>query len=162
MTPNEERSHFALWAIAKGPLIMGNDLQNIRPESLEILKNTEVIGVNQDPLGVQGLCKVNCGAVEAVLRRPQVIAAPMSNKDVAAVIINWRELNYGEFSFNVNDIGLDLKADEVYVARDLWEHKTLGPFTSEVFSVAPIPGHGNHALRFRKFKKGQEPKFVTE
>ena len=51
MTPTEERSHFALWAIAKGPLIMGNDLQNIRPESLAILKNEEVIAINQDPLG---------------------------------------------------------------------------------------------------------------
>lgn len=46
MTPNEERTHFALWAISKGPLIMGNDLQNIRPESLEILKNEEVIAID--------------------------------------------------------------------------------------------------------------------
>lgn len=43
MTPTEEQTHFSLWAWAKGPLIMGNDLQNIRPESLEILKNTEII-----------------------------------------------------------------------------------------------------------------------
>ena len=70
MTPTEEQTHFALWAIAKGPLIMGNDLQNIRPESLEILKNMEVININQDTLGKQGLCKVNCGQFEFALRRP--------------------------------------------------------------------------------------------
>ena len=52
MTPTEEETHFSLWAFAKGPLIMGNDLQNIRPESLAILKNTEIIAVNQDILGV--------------------------------------------------------------------------------------------------------------
>ena len=108
MTPTEEQTHFALWAIAKGPLIMGNDLQNIRPESLEILKNTEVININQDTLGKQGLCKVNCGQFEFALRRPQVIAAPMANRDVTAVIVNWRQLDYGEFSFNVNEIDLNL------------------------------------------------------
>jgi len=152
MTPTEEKSHFALWAIAKGPLIMGNDLQNIRPESLAILKNEEVIAVNQDPLGKQGLCKVNCGPLEAVLRRPQVIAAPMSNGDIAAVVINWRELSYGEFSFSVKDIGFDLQPNESYTVRDLWQHKTLGPFTSTTFTLASIPGHGNHALRFSKIK----------
>lgn len=46
MSVEEEKSHFALWAISKGPLIMGNDLENIRPESLEILKNKEVIAID--------------------------------------------------------------------------------------------------------------------
>ncbi len=77
----------------------------------------------------------------------------MSNGDIAAVIINWRELNYGEFSFNVNEIGFELTKGETYEVRDLWNHKTLGPFSSETFTVSSIPGHGNHALRFIKLKK---------
>lgn len=108
MTPAEEKSHFALWSIAKGPLIMGNDLVNIRPSSLEILKNVEVIAISQDSIGVQGVCKVNCSPLQAILRQPQVIGAPMSNGDVAAVIINWRELDFREFSFDVNEIGFAL------------------------------------------------------
>jgi alpha-galactosidase len=46
MTIEEEKTHFALWAFAKSPLIMGNDLTNIRDKSLEILKNTEIIAIN--------------------------------------------------------------------------------------------------------------------
>ena len=52
MTIDEEKTHFALWALAKSPLIMGNDLTNIRHDSLAILKNTEIIAINQDTLGV--------------------------------------------------------------------------------------------------------------
>ena len=35
----EERSHFALWAFAKAPLIIGCDITQISSQSLAILKN---------------------------------------------------------------------------------------------------------------------------
>lgn len=44
----------ALWAILASPLLMSVDLRTIRPEYKAILQNTEIIAVNQDPLGVQG------------------------------------------------------------------------------------------------------------
>jgi hypothetical protein len=43
---SEERSHFALWAFAKAPLIMGCDLNTISRESLAILKNKALIAIN--------------------------------------------------------------------------------------------------------------------
>ena len=46
MTITEEKTHFALWCFAKSPLIMGNDLTNLRKESLAILKNAEIIAIN--------------------------------------------------------------------------------------------------------------------
>lgn len=50
----EEKSQFSLWSISKSPLLIGSDLTQISESSLEILKHEEVIGVNQDPLGIQG------------------------------------------------------------------------------------------------------------
>ncbi len=44
----EERSHMALWAFAKSPLIIGCDLNKVSPQSLAILKNKQLIAVNQD------------------------------------------------------------------------------------------------------------------
>lgn len=46
MTVDEEKTHFALWALAKAPLIIGCDLMTIRAESLAILKNKAIIEVN--------------------------------------------------------------------------------------------------------------------
>lgn len=47
----EEKTHFALWALVKAPLIIGCDLNNIKPSSLAILKNPRLIALNQDSLG---------------------------------------------------------------------------------------------------------------
>ena len=54
LTNAEEKTQFSLWSISKAPLLIGSDLSKISEASLEILKNTEVIAVNQDPLGIQG------------------------------------------------------------------------------------------------------------
>jgi alpha-galactosidase len=50
----EYRAQFSLWAILAAPLIAGNDLRNMSPDTRDILTNKEVIAVNQDPLGREG------------------------------------------------------------------------------------------------------------
>lgn len=54
LTENEQRSHFALWSLLKSPLFIGADLRSLSKSALEILTASEVIAVNQDPLGVAG------------------------------------------------------------------------------------------------------------
>lgn len=54
MTHNEYQCEFALWALMKAPLLIGCDVTRIDKGSLEILKNEEIIAINQDPLGIQG------------------------------------------------------------------------------------------------------------
>lgn len=46
MTNDEEKTHFALWALAKAPLIIGCDLSIVSQESLQILTNLDLIEVN--------------------------------------------------------------------------------------------------------------------
>lgn len=52
MTHDEYKAHFSLWAALKSPLILGNDVANMTIETASILKNAEIIAVNQDPLGI--------------------------------------------------------------------------------------------------------------
>ena len=40
-----------MWAALKSPLLMGNDLRELSPESLTILNNPAIIAISQDPLG---------------------------------------------------------------------------------------------------------------
>jgi len=56
----EELTHFALWAISKSPLIIGADLTTISKESLAILKNKDLIDINQDPESKQAVCVHGC------------------------------------------------------------------------------------------------------
>ena len=54
MTDTEMRSHFALWAMMASPLIAGNDLRSHVAATLTILKNQNLIAINQDSLGAAG------------------------------------------------------------------------------------------------------------
>lgn len=51
---DQSKIQMAIWAILAAPLLMSNDLKNVRPEFREILNNKAVIDVNQDKLGIQG------------------------------------------------------------------------------------------------------------
>ena len=53
MNYEEYKTHFALWAITKAPLLIGCDITNMSDETKKILTNPEVIAINQDSLGQQ-------------------------------------------------------------------------------------------------------------
>ena len=54
LSPAEEQSHFALWALLKAPLLIGADPTNLTEHALSVLTNPAVVAVSQDKLGVQG------------------------------------------------------------------------------------------------------------
>jgi len=56
MTTEEYRTHFSLWCMLASPLMAGNDLQTMTPETKSILMNRELIAINQDTLGRQATC----------------------------------------------------------------------------------------------------------
>lgn len=53
LRPEEEEVHFGMWCIMSSPLLIGCDLTTIPEASLKLLKNKELIALNQDPLGLQ-------------------------------------------------------------------------------------------------------------
>lgn len=48
LTIEENRSHFALWAIMKSPLLIGTDLTKLGQVYIDILKNKYLLAFNQD------------------------------------------------------------------------------------------------------------------
>src|SRR5205085_12689508 len=54
ITDEEGRSHFALWAMMASPLISGNDVRSMTAATQATLTSSDVIAVDQDPLGYQG------------------------------------------------------------------------------------------------------------
>ena len=149
LTYEEEKSHFALWAIAKAPLIIGCDLAKISDESLAILKNKALIQINQDPLGIQGRCKKNCKNSDRYAKRVQVYAAPLANGDMAVVVMNWNDVDSGEITFTFVEIGI---LDKVRAVQNLWMKDQPNEFAEKTFTVSKIPPHGNVALKFIKIQ----------
>lgn len=50
LTFPEQRSHFALWALMKSPLIIGSKLSNLSADQLSLLTNPYLLAFNQDPV----------------------------------------------------------------------------------------------------------------
>jgi len=130
MTNSEYRSHFSLWAILAAPLIAGNDLRSMRPETRDILTNKEVIAVDQDSLGREGERVAKNGDLE-------VWAKQVADGSRAVILLN-RGSAEQEISVKWQDIGYP--ASVTASVRDLWQHKDLGKFTGS-FS-APVMSHG--------------------
>lgn len=55
LTPDEQFTHISLWAIFASPMLLGCDMAMLDPFTLSLLCNNEVLDVNQDPLGIQGV-----------------------------------------------------------------------------------------------------------
>ena len=55
LTAAQNRTHMSLWAISGAPLLAGNNLATMTTETADILTNPEVIAVDQDPRGLQGV-----------------------------------------------------------------------------------------------------------
>ncbi|EGC38562.1 hypothetical protein DICPUDRAFT_86485 [Dictyostelium purpureum] len=134
MTNTEYISHFSLWSILNAPLIAGNNLIDIDQETLSILTATEVIAVNQDPLGVQGaLVKSYNGGLQ------QIWAKPMADGSRAVVLFN-TDTNPATITLNWADIWVAPVTQQL-VVRDLWQQSNLGTFATTFVSEV-IPPHG--------------------
>lgn len=127
LTPDEERTHFALWAILNSPLLLGNDLRNMSPQALDILTNKEIIAINQDSLGIQGFKYKKEGTVEIWVK-------PMANDEWAFCFFN-RSQQPSDFTFNweketikdnIFDKEITFNRDNIYKIKDLYQHKVIG------------------------------------
>ncbi len=49
MTTEEDKTHFGMWCIMNSPLLIGCDLTSVTGTPLSLLKNKELIAINQDP-----------------------------------------------------------------------------------------------------------------
>ncbi len=81
MSGSEDRAHFSMWCMLAAPLISGNDLANMAPETLTILDNKDVIAVDQDKLGVEGFPYTTNGTVEIWFK-------PLTHGDWAMCALN--------------------------------------------------------------------------
>jgi alpha-galactosidase len=129
MTTAEYRAHFSLWCLLAAPLMAGNDLRNMTPETKEILTNRDVIAIDQDPLGQQGRRLRKDGDVE-------VWAKKLSGKDYAVALLN-RGTAPATVAVSWQEIGLPY--DAAPLVRDVWTKKET-PGVKGTFA-ATVPSH---------------------
>jgi alpha-galactosidase len=134
----EEQTHFSLWAIIKSPLVIGAALKDtytsINAASLAILKNADVIGYNQDSLGVA-----------ASFRRRwtdagyEVWAGPLTGGRTVVAVINLEDVAR-TLTLDLPDVGFQSAG----TVKDIWN----GVTTSNVVTsyTGAVAAHGTLLL----------------
>lgn len=136
MTDTEYKTHFALWAEMSAPLLIGTDLRKASAETLAILKNKDLIAIDQDKLGVQG-------QVIAQGNGTMVFSKPLANGDRAVALYNSTD---AATSIATTTALAGLARSSGYTLKDLWTGATTE--TAGTIS-ASVPAHGTVIYRVK-------------
>ena len=135
LSHDEEVTHMAYWCIASSPLLIGCDLANIPDASLQLLKNPDLIAMNQDRLGLGAPVVQRSGDVYVVAKDME----QLHGEKRAVVVMNLSDAR--------RQIQLDLSAIEFAGAMRLHDCLT-GQDTDYADGqriTVTIPAHGSQA-----------------
>jgi alpha-galactosidase len=133
MSLDEYRTHISLWAILAAPLLAGNDLTTMTPETIALLTNREAIAIDQDKLGRQGDRVSAVGPIE-------IWARSLADNSKAVGVFNRHEVPLSAI-VDFRQLGFRGAAK----VRDIWNAKDLGLMT-DTYTVT-VPPHGVVFLR---------------
>ncbi|TVY80956.1 putative alpha-galactosidase D [Lachnellula suecica] len=137
-TTPEEQTHFSLWAIIKSPLVVGaalkDSLTSIKTASLDILMNQDVIGYNQDSLGVAASFRRRWTA-----EGYEVWAGPLSGGRTVVAVVNLNNVAR-QLTVDLPDVGLQHAGS----LKDIWNGMTASNITTSY--TAQVGAHGTILL----------------
>ena len=127
LSVNQDRAHFTMWCMMASPLILGNDVRNMSAETKALLTNRNLIAINQDRLGVQGLRFLSRDGLDYWFK-------PLANGDWAMTIFNPTRkpiacnLNWQDFNFTDDEVSKrSTEFDKyIYKVKNLWTGRMEG------------------------------------
>ena len=151
MTPTEDLTHFAMWCIMDSPLLIGCDMRDIKPQTLALLTNSDLIALNQDSLHLQAYPAYKSGSVYVLVKD---IETKYGNKRAIA-LYNPSDRNANvELDFSKVDLGGKVSL------RDLAEQTDLGDFTGSYATT--VPAHGVKVFSAEAEKRNERTRYEAE
>ena len=133
LSHDEEVTHMAYWCICCSPLLIGCDMTKIPAASLKLLKNTDLIAMNQDVLGLGAPVVARAGEVYTVAKDVEQLHGPKR-----AVVI----MNLGDTEAKAT---LELSSIEMSGTATLHDCLTGKDITIEGSTTVTLPAHGSAA-----------------
>ncbi len=125
-TPDEQYAHVSLWCLLAAPLIFNGDVTRLDDFTLGLLRNDEVIDVDQDFLG-------RPGRRVAKDQKLEVWAKDMEDSSRAVGLFN-----RGESAATVTAQWPDLGLSGPRIVRDLWRQKDSASSTAGAGRLSPV------------------------
>lgn len=142
----EARTHLGLWAVAAAPLMIGTDLAHAPPGILELLKAPEVIAIDQDPAGHQGVIAYADSDRDIIVK---TLADGSEGQRKAVLLLN-RTDSATRITLTAQHLKMDPTAP--VALRDAWARADVGSFTGQrEFELQPreallFTATGRHVL----------------
>ena len=130
LTPWEQYTHITLWSILASPMLLGCDMAMLDPFTLSLLCNSEVLDVNQDPLGIKG-------TVFAKGEGHVTYVKPLEDGSIAVALFN---LGGEERTMGFTPFKLGLYGEQT--VRDLWRQQDVGKVSKKERWEVAVPPHG--------------------
>jgi hypothetical protein len=127
LTVDERKTQMSLWTLASSPFILGTDLTNLDPGDLALLKNTDVLAVDQDAIDATRVYNAN---------GQQIFAKQEPSGDEIVGLFN---TNGSAQTVATSTSALGLPGGTDYFVKDLWTHQTSETAGNIATSV---PAHG--------------------
>ncbi|TDV57444.1 ricin-type beta-trefoil lectin protein [Actinophytocola oryzae] len=126
-TTAQNRTHLGLWAVSGAPLLAGNNLATMSTTTRDVLANREVIAIDQDPLGRQG--------VKVAEDQPgrQVYSKVLNGTGRRAVVALNRTTSAASITVRLADLGLG----DTATVRNVWAATQSGATTAVTLTVPP-------------------------
>ncbi len=137
LTVDERKTQASLWSLAASPLFLGTDLTRMDPTDLSLLRNADVLAVDQDAIDAK---RISSDA------NTQVFAKTEPNGDVIVGLFNTATAPRA-VSTTAAALGLPKAAD--YSLQDLWNHST----TESTGGISvDVPAHGVALYRVKALR----------
>jgi len=131
LSTEEDKTHFGLWCIMSSPLLIGCDMSNINSTALALLKNKELIALNQDSLHLQayvcqrtGDCYVLVKDIEERFGQKRAFAVYNPSDEEQTVTVDFAAMDLGG----------------TITLRDCFKKRNAG--TAEGTLDVKVPAHG--------------------
>eukprot|EP00008_Paramoeba_atlantica_P008503 CAMPEP_0201487046 /NCGR_PEP_ID=MMETSP0151_2-20130828/11052_1 /ASSEMBLY_ACC=CAM_ASM_000257 /TAXON_ID=200890 /ORGANISM="Paramoeba atlantica, Strain 621/1 / CCAP 1560/9" /LENGTH=369 /DNA_ID=CAMNT_0047871971 /DNA_START=94 /DNA_END=1203 /DNA_ORIENTATION=- len=146
VTQDQSRAMFSMWSVMSAPLLIGSNIRNLSSWDLETYSNSEVIAVDQDSLGVQGirLSGVNLHGPVAQNEVTNIWGRSLMSGSWAVVFLNNEK--------QVTSITCDsscfaqMNLGNTVAVRDLWAHTNNGTTSTESYTVYNVPPTGGSVM----------------
>uniref|UniRef100_A0AAU3HRI9 Alpha-galactosidase n=1 Tax=Streptomyces sp. NBC_01393 TaxID=2903851 RepID=A0AAU3HRI9_9ACTN len=124
----QNRTHMGLWAISGAPLLAGNNLATMSASTRSVLTNSEVVAIDQDPRGLQGV------KVAEDTTGLQVYSKVLSGTGKRAVLLLNRTSAAANITARWTDMGLTTAAATV---RNVWTAANIGSYATSYTAAVP-------------------------
>ncbi len=122
-------AQFEMWAEMGSPLVLGSDPRTLPPSMIDVLKNPEILAVDQDPLDIQGV------AIDSTANGT-VYSKVLSGSGRRSVVL----LNTSDTAQSMTVQFAEAGLSGSVSVRDLTARRSLGPFTGSYTATVPADG----------------------